>query len=83
MKLLKFYAEWCGPCKGLSMVIKGAEDKITIPVEEVDIDQNVFMATNFGVRSVPTLILVDDKEKEIKRKVGMVQEKELLEWLAS
>jgi thioredoxin-like negative regulator of GroEL len=65
------------------MVIKGAEDKITIPVEEVDIDQNVFMAANFGVRSVPTLVLVDDQEKEIKRKVGMVQEKELLEWLAS
>ena len=83
MKLLKFYAEWCGPCKMQSMVIKGAGDKITIPVEDVDIDSNVFMATNFGIRSVPTMVLVDDQEKEIKRKVGTMTESELLEWLAS
>ena len=38
MKLLKFYASWCGPCKGLSMVINGAKDKISIPIEEIDID---------------------------------------------
>ena len=81
MKLLKFYAEWCGPCKMQSMVIKGAGDKITIPVEDVDIDTNVFMATNFGIRSVPTMVLVDDQEKEIKRKVGTMTESELLEWL--
>jgi len=83
MKLLKFYAEWCGPCKMQTMVIKGAGDKITVPVEEVDIDANVFMCTQFNIRSVPTMVLVDDKEKEIKRKVGVLQESELLEWLAS
>jgi len=83
MKLLKFYAEWCGPCKMQTMVIKNAGDKITVPVEEVDIDSNVFMASNFNIRSVPTMVLVDDKEKEIKRKVGVMQESELIEWLAS
>ena len=82
MKLLKFYAEWCGPCKMQSMVIKGAGDKITVPVEDIDIDQNVFMATDNNVRSVPTMILVDDSGKEIKRKVGVMQESELLEWLS-
>jgi thioredoxin-like negative regulator of GroEL len=65
------------------MVIKGAGDKITVPVEEVNIDENVFMATNFQVRSVPTMLLVDKDEKEIKRKVGMMQESELIEWLSS
>jgi hypothetical protein len=66
-----------------TMVIKGAGDKITVPVEEVDIDANVFMCTQFNIRSVPTMVLVDDEEKEIKRKVGVLQESELLEWLAS
>jgi thioredoxin-like negative regulator of GroEL len=66
-----------------TMVIKNAGDKITVPVEEVDIDSNVFMASNFNIRSVPTMVLVDDKEKEIKRKVGVMQESELIEWLAS
>lgn len=65
------------------MVIKGAEDKIKMPIEEVDIDNNVFMSANFNIRSVPTLVMVDDQEKEIKRISGMLQEKELLEWLAS
>lgn len=82
MKLLKFYAEWCGPCKMQSQIIKNAGDKITTKIEDVDIDQNVFMATQFNVRSVPTMVLVDDQEKEIKRKVGVMKESELLEWLS-
>lgn len=65
------------------MIIKGAEDKITVPIEDVDIDQNVFMSTQFNVRSVPTMILVDDQEKEIKRKVGVMKEAELIEWLSA
>ena len=63
------------------MIIKGAADKITVPVEEVDIDSNVFMSTQFNIRSVPTMVLVDDKEKEIKRNVGVMKEAELIEWL--
>ena len=52
-------------------------------IEDVDIDQNVFMSTQFNVRSVPTMILVDDQEKEIKRKVGVMKEAELIEWLSA
>jgi thioredoxin-like negative regulator of GroEL len=65
-----------------TMIIKGAEDKITVPIEEVDIDNNIFMATDMNVRSVPTMILVGDDGKEIKRKVGVMKEAELLEWLS-
>jgi thioredoxin-like negative regulator of GroEL len=65
------------------MIIKGVEDKITMPIEEVDIDNNIFMATDMNVRSVPTMIIVGDDGKEIKRKVGVMKEQELLEWLAS
>jgi thioredoxin 1 len=81
MKLLKFYAEWCGPCKGLTMVINGAKDKISIPVEEYDIDNEMFMAQDYKVRSVPTMVLVDDKGTEIRRQVGLVTEEKLLEFL--
>jgi thioredoxin 1 len=82
MKLLKFYAEWCGPCKVQSKIIKDAGDKIKIKVEDVDIDLNVSMSVDFNVRSVPTMILVDDRtEVEIKRHVGVLKEAELLEWL--
>jgi len=81
MKVLKFYADWCGPCKALTEVIKKAGDKVTIPVENVNIDENVFLAQEFRVRSVPTMVLVDDTENEIKRQVGLVNEEKLLEFL--
>lgn len=81
MKVLKFYADWCGPCKALTQVINNAGDKVTIPVENVNIDENVFLAQEFKVRSVPTMVLVDDGENEIKRQVGLVNEDKLLEFL--
>jgi thioredoxin 1 len=81
MKVLKFYAAWCGPCKGLSMVIKGAEDKINIPINEIDIDAEIMTSVEYGVRSVPTLILVDDNDVELKRHVGSMNETQLLEFV--
>ena len=81
MKVLKFYADWCGPCKGLTEVIKNAGDKVTIPIENVNIDENVYLAQEFKVRSVPTMILVDGGENEIKRQIGLVSEEKLLEFL--
>lgn len=81
MKVFKFYAEWCGPCKGLSMVVNGAKDKISTQIEDVNIDENIMLAQQFGIRSVPTMVLVDDQENEIKRHVGLMNEAQLLEWL--
>jgi thioredoxin 1 len=81
MKVLKFYADWCGPCKALTQVIKTAGDKVTMPVEEVNVDENVFMATTFNIRSLPTMVIVDEKENEIKRVVGMMNEEKLLDFL--
>ena len=81
MKVLKFYADWCGPCKGLSMVIKGAGDKITIPIDEVNIDNELMTSVEYGVRSVPTMILLDEHGTELKRMVGAMNEEQLLDFL--
>ena len=81
MKVFKFYAEWCQPCKGLTMVVNGAKDKISIPIEEVNIDENIMLSQNFKIRSVPTMILVDAQENEIKRHVGLMNEEQLLEFV--
>lgn len=81
MKVFKFYAEWCQPCKGLTMVVNGAKDKISIPIEEVNIDENIMLSQNFKIRSVPTMVLVDDQENEIKRHVGLMNEAQLLEFV--
>jgi thioredoxin 1 len=81
MKVFKFYADWCGPCKMQTQIIKSAGDKITTPIEDVNIDENLMLAQNFKIRSVPTMILVDADENEIKRHVGLLKEAELIEWV--
>ena len=71
MKVLKFYAEWCGPCKALSSTI---EKYYTgdVPVENIDIDKDSESAMTYGIRGVPTCILIDEHGTEVRRKSGMM-----------
>lgn len=81
MRVLKFEASWCQPCKMLSRVIEDAKDKITTPIEVVDIDEHQDLAIYYNVRGVPTMIILDDAGKEVKRQSGMLMESQLLEFL--
>jgi thioredoxin 1 len=81
MKVLKFQASWCGPCQALSMTLSEAEEG-AILIEPVDIDENMEMARKYGVRSVPTLVLVDDAGVEVRRSVGAVTLEAYKAWLA-
>jgi thioredoxin 1 len=81
VKALKFYATWCEPCKALSKIIEGAQDKITMPIEDIDIEQNMELAQKYGIRGVPALVIVDEDGTEIKRQSGMLMEDKLLEFL--
>ena len=81
MKALKFYATWCEPCKALSKIIEGAKDKITMPIEDIDIEQNMELAQKYGIRGVPALVIVNEDGTEIKRQSGMLMEDKLLEFL--
>jgi len=81
MKVLKFQASWCQPCKMLSRVVEEAKDKITVQIEEVDIDENTELAKKFNIRGVPTLVMVDDAGNTVKSKTGYLNEKQLLEFV--
>jgi thioredoxin 1 len=83
MKLLKFHATWCGPCKSLSMVMENMTTAMPMPVESIDIDANNDIARKYNVRSVPTMVVVDSTGTEIKRAVGMMNEKQLLSFLGA
>ena len=83
MKLLKFYASWCGPCKGLTMVIEGVKEQLPMPVENIDIDADMDTARKYNVRSVPTMVVVAEDGTEIKRTVGILNEKQLIEFLGA
>ena len=72
MKILKFGADWCSSCKTLSRVLENIESPI--PIESVDIDANQEVAVKYGVRGVPTCVIIDDSGAEIKRQVGVMNE---------
>lgn len=80
MKLLKFHATWCAPCKMLSTIIEST-DKDLIEVEPIDIEAQREVAIKFGIRGVPTCVIVDDAGGEIRRKVGMMTEKEYVNFV--
>jgi thioredoxin 1 len=84
MKVLKFSASWCAPCQMLSKAIQSINTDI--PFEEIDIDENQEFAEQFGIRGVPTLIMVDHDPMaglyEIKRKSGMMSIPDLEAWLS-
>lgn len=80
MKVLKFSATWCGPCKQLSKVIEAVGDFGTELVN-IDVDEDFVLPTRFTVRGVPTCILVDDEGHEVRRKVGTMTETEFREFV--
>ena len=77
MEVLRFTATWCQPCKALAQQLEelGLDKDVTV----VDIDEQQDLAIQYGVRSVPTLIAVDNN-KEVKRMVGVKAKDILLEW---
>lgn len=78
-EVLKFSAAWCGPCQALSMTLKGIEDNV-IPIREIDIDENLDMAAQYNIRSVPTMVMLENGS-EIKRVSGALALPKVKEFL--
>lgn len=72
--LVDFYANWCGPCRMLSPVL----EKVDSDIEVIKIDVDVFedLAKEYGVMSIPTIVLLEDG-KEIKRNIGFIDKERL------
>lgn len=68
MKYLYFSAKWCGPCKSLSPIMN--EVSSHIEVEKIDVDLDYEKAQKYGVRNIPTVVLVDGVT-EVKRFIGV------------
>lgn len=83
MRLLKFSASWCGPCKMMTATINSIEDKPELlkNITEVDVDEDPELAMRFGIRGVPTLLVIDDSESEVKRVSGTLSRDKLLDFL--
>ena len=73
-KILYFTAALCGPCKALGPVMDSLQGQINF--DKIDVDSNTELSAQYGVRGVPSLILLENGE-EVSRLVG-VQSKETI-----
>ena len=59
--LIDFYADWCGPCKMLASVLEEVSDEYAgrVDIYKVNVDEEEELAMLFGIRSIPTLIFIE------------------------
>jgi thioredoxin 1 len=82
--LVDFWAEWCGPCRAIAPLLDevATERQDSLRVVKVNIDENPELATRFGVRSIPTLMLFQGGKPQAQR-VGSLRRPELDAFLNS
>jgi thioredoxin 1 len=77
-KILRFTASWCMPCKTMALQLENL--KVGLPIEVIDIDIFPDVAVEYGIRSVPTLVMVEDNAV-LSKIVGVKTPQELKEWV--
>jgi thioredoxin 1 len=82
--LVDFWAEWCGPCKTIAPILEELSDEQAgkLKIAKVDVDDNQGLARQYGVQSIPTMIVFKDGV-EVHRMVGARGKAQLLEDLSS
>lgn len=79
--LIDFYADWCGPCKMLSPIVdEVANENDDVKVCRINIDNEQDLAVEYGIMSIPTLVVIKNGE-ETNRSVGVIEKDEILEMI--
>ncbi len=76
--LVDFFADWCGPCKTQSSILKDLSGELdgSAKIIKIDVDKNQNIASRFKVRNIPTLILFKNGQ-EVWKKAGVSSTDEL------
>ena len=77
-KILYFSAAWCGPCKTLGPIIESVEGQINY--QKIDVDSNQDLSVKYGIRNIPTLVLVDRDGTELNRSTGVIQKQQIIDF---
>lgn len=79
--LLDFYATWCGPCRMVSPIVDEiASERDDVVVGKINVDDEPELAQEFGVVSIPTLVVLKDGT-EVNRRVGAAPKAQILAML--
>lgn len=80
--LIDFWATWCGPCKAIAPIIHEIAEEYNgkVKVVKVDVDPNHETATEYGIRSIPTLLIINNGTV-IDQIVGLVKKNVITEKL--
>ena len=78
--IVDFFANWCGPCKIMSPIIdKIAEELVgKVKVGKVDTDENINLAEEYGIMSIPT-IMIFENGKVTKKFLGVTDKNEIID----
>ncbi len=82
--LVDFWADWCGPCKMIAPALEEISDELAdqVTIAKVDIMENTDVAAQFGVQSIPLMILFKDGQP-VAQKLGAAPKSQLKGWLES
>jgi len=79
--LIDFWASWCGPCRMIAPIIEEiADERSDIKVGKVNVDDEVALATQFGIMSIPTLVVMKNGEL-VNKLVGVRPKDQILQML--
>jgi len=82
VKAIKFYADWCGPCKTYDTIWQKVKKDLKEEVEylEINVDKDTTgLAAEYKVRSIPFTVIIKDGEE--RKETGLLQEQKLIELL--
>lgn len=78
IKILDFYADWCNPCKQLSPILEEIERTLDyVTIQKINVEEDIEAANSYGIRNIPTLLILKD-DNLVDKIIGMVPKEKIL-----